>query len=381
MSTSTLLSAARGSLLAGALGDALGAAIEFDRLPAIRARFGPRGLRTLEVAYGRLGAITDDTQMTLFTAEGLIRAAVRMKSRGVCDPPAVVHRAYLRWLHTQGIPSREAAGRPLDEKEPHLDGWLVRERFLHARRAPGNTCLAALSQPLPASQVAANHSKGCGGVMRMAPVGLLRFFDAVGEKSSARMAFDLGDACAALTHGHPSGALPAGVLAMTTHGIAHEQRSLRDALDEARRELALHNDHAETAAALDAAIALTEEGDPTPEKLETLGGGWVAEEALAIAVYAALCHPTDLREALLLAVNHSGDSDSTGAICGNLLGAVLGEEALPGEWLAELEGREVIAQIAEDLVAEDQGTRPQEGEEASAGGSSFAEWWERYPGG
>ena len=65
----------RGSLLGGAVGDTLGAPIEFESLREIRARFGPEGLRKPAPAFGRVGAITDDTQMTLFTAEGLILAA------------------------------------------------------------------------------------------------------------------------------------------------------------------------------------------------------------------------------------------------------------------------------------------------------------------
>jgi len=64
----------RGCLLGGAVGDALGAPIEFDDLAKIRSRFGPAGLRDYAPAYGRVDAFTDDTQMTLFTAEGLIRA-------------------------------------------------------------------------------------------------------------------------------------------------------------------------------------------------------------------------------------------------------------------------------------------------------------------
>ena len=48
-------------------------------------------------------------------------------------------------------------------------------------------------------------------------------------------------------------------------------------------------------------------------------------------------------------MNHDGDSDTTGAIGGNLLGAALGEDAIPPRWLAELEGREVIAAVADDL--------------------------------
>jgi ADP-ribosylglycohydrolase len=87
-----------------------------------------------------------------------------------------------------------------------------------------------------------------------------------------------------------------------------------------------------------------------------LGGGWVGEQALAIAVCCALT-AEDFAEGVLRAVNHSGDSDSTGAICGNLLGAQLGEEAIPAAWLAELELREAIARLADDLFACGTGAR------------------------
>ncbi len=75
--------------------------------------------------------------------------------------------------------------------------------------------------------------------------------------------------------------------------------------------------------------------------METLGGGWVGEEALAIGLCCALVAP-DVRSGLLLAVNHSGDSDSTGSIAGNLLGAMHGLDALPQDLLDDLEGRYVI---------------------------------------
>lgn len=92
----------RGCLLGGAVGDALGAPVEFMSIDQIHYRFGPGGIRDFAPAYGLVGAITKYTQMTLFTAEGLIRAAVREALRGACHPPTVIHRAYVRWLTTQG---------------------------------------------------------------------------------------------------------------------------------------------------------------------------------------------------------------------------------------------------------------------------------------
>jgi ADP-ribosylglycohydrolase len=85
-----------------------------------------------------------------------------------------------------------------------------------------------------------------------------------------------------------------------------------------------------------------------------LGSGWVAEEALAIALYAALARPRpgQFLDALSLAVTHSGDSDSTGAICGNILGAWHGETALPPQLAFEVEGRGTILQLADDFAWE-----------------------------
>lgn len=383
----------RGCLLGGALGDALGAAIEFESLDEIRERHGPDGLQGLAPAYGRRGAITDDTQMTMFTAEGLIRAFVRSKSRGSGHPAAVVHHAYRRWLHTQGVAWRNAAQQRFGRDGAEPDGWLIQERFLHSRRAPGNTCLAALSAKVALGQPAENDSKGCGGVMRVAPVGLLPHSGNAGDATTLEGAFRLGEEIAALTHGHPTGQLASGFLAATIHALVHGDRPLEPALDAATRILRRQPRHDETLAAVEEARELAAAGSPGPARIEALGAGWVAEEALAIAVYSALVHRESVRAALLLAVNHSGDSDSTGAICGNLLGALHGEAALPQDWLAELEGRATLERLADDFVAEMTDTRPRERAVVDApaadgtpvgdpnpGGNGFAAWWARYPG-
>jgi ADP-ribosyl-[dinitrogen reductase] hydrolase len=192
----------RGCLLGGAVGDALGAAPEFMSLAQIRGRFGPAGVTDYVEVYGRMGAITDDTQMTLFTAEALIRAHNRWLARGLSSVVDAGHHAYLRWLHTQG-------GRGVDQGL--LDGWLVQQAGLHHRRAPGSTCLEALERGVAGTmERPINHSKGCGGVMRVAPVGLFPIND------------PFATACelAAITHGHPTGYLSAGAFAEIIHQLA-----------------------------------------------------------------------------------------------------------------------------------------------------------------
>jgi ADP-ribosylglycohydrolase len=285
-------------------------------------------------AYGKLGAITDDTQMTLFTAEGLIRAKARFEDHGICNVPWIVHQAYCRWLITQGGPDLR------DPDFPGTAGWLITNRGLHARRAPGTTCLSALEsgkRGLPDQPL--NQSKGCGAVMRMAPVGL------AGEDIDA---FELGVELAALTHGHPSGYIAAGAFAEIIHRLTRGA-SLLNAIHETRTRLTDTADAGETLSAIDRAVALPGDGSPGPERLESLGGGWVAEEALSIGLYCALV-AADVRGGLLLAVNHSGDSDSTGSIAGNLLGAIHGIQRLPDDLLNDLECRDLITQVADDFA-------------------------------
>jgi ADP-ribosyl-[dinitrogen reductase] hydrolase len=80
-----------------------------------------------------------------------------------------------------------------------------------------------------------------------------------------------------------------------------------------------------------------------------LGEGWVGEEALGIALICALT-AVDFADGVRMAVNHSGDSDSTGAICGAILETQLGRDAIPERWLRDLEHCDVIDQLATDLA-------------------------------
>ena len=117
--------------------------VEFLSLDEIRARFGPDGVRELAPACGRAGAITDDTQMTLFTAEGLVLAARAGVLDRTDEVARIVHRAYLRWLRTQGGTSAHPTFERANE------GWLLDVAELHAVRAPGSTCGTRGSPPDP----------------------------------------------------------------------------------------------------------------------------------------------------------------------------------------------------------------------------------------
>jgi ADP-ribosylglycohydrolase len=107
----------------------------------------------------------------------------------------------------------------------------------------------------------------------------------------------------------------------------------------------------ETADALQHAYRLAGSVAPGPNTCAPLGEGWIAEEALAIAVY-CLLGTDDVRKGLTASVSHSGDSDSTGAILGNLYGAAYGHAALPREWSSQVEGRGTITALAGRFAAE-----------------------------
>lgn len=344
----------RGCLIGGAIGDAFGSPVEFLSVDAIREKYGQAGITNLVCTESGLAEITDDTQMTLFTAEGILRAITRGNEKGVWHPPTAIYYAYQRWLVTQGYPKH-------DQFEDIYSSWLLEVKELHASRAPGNTCLSALlSREMGTIEKPINNSKGCGGVMRVAPVALAL----TGMSYDKEFIFKLGAESGAITHGHPSGYLSAGALAHIIASII-EGSDIFEAVKQAAAVLERYEGHEECSNALANAVELAGSGMADSEAITKLGEGWVGEEALAIAVYCVLKYSNDFRKAVIASVNHSGDSDSTGAITGNILGAYLGMNSIPKEWAVKLELREVIVQIADNLLVSYQEDN---------------EWYERYPG-
>lgn len=329
-----------GCLLGGAIGDALGAPTEFLSLENILHEFGQKGVTDyVEFSDGH-GAITDDTQMLLFTADGLLRSLHRSHFTGkgsahlqICYP------SYLRWLYTQQDLHSEAALKGIP-----IDGWLIKEQLLFSRRAPGNTCLSALKSGKSGTmEEPINNSKGCGGIMRIAPVGLLF--------SDHQKAFKTGCDLAAITHGHPTGYLSSGAFASIISYLK-EGHKLPDAIFSTIEILKNHPNHEETLQAINKAIHLSKRSKPSFQKIIELGEGWIAEEALSISLYCALSYPNNFERAVILAINHSGDTDSTGALTGNLLGLIVSEERIPSKWIENLELSEVVRTVGEDLYKE-----------------------------
>ncbi|MGL4738545.1 MAG: ADP-ribosylglycohydrolase family protein [Cellulosilyticaceae bacterium] len=343
-----------GCLIGGAIGDAWGAPVEFMKLSQIRKLFGEDGLTHLVAPAGTSKAvITDDTQMTLFTAEGILRSIVRANQKNIerttKDTNMLIFRAYLRWLYTQGLSTPN-----WDAK--NYDGWLVKVGGLHAYREPGVTCITSLGKGIMGTMFRPiNDSKGCGTVMRVAPIGLM-------EKEAH--VFELGCMSGAITHGHPEGYLAGGAMALLIYHVI-EGDPLEEAVQKVVERLGQIEEGGRCVNLLTKAVTLAKEGDPSAEKLTMLGEGFAADEALAIGIYAALSYPDDFEKAICLAINHDGDSDTTGAITGNLMGASLGLDGIAEVLLDKVELSKEIIQIGKDLA------RGYDADEA---------WQKRYPG-
>jgi ADP-ribosyl-[dinitrogen reductase] hydrolase len=317
-----------GCLLGGAVGDGFGYEVEFQSLDGIRQRFGPAGITEPVFHDGRL-LVSDDTQMTLFTLEGLSRADITDGDRVVEE----VRRAYLDWLDTQG---------------KSFPGWVPAGELscfeaLRKCRAPGNTCLSALrSGGYGTIENPINDSKGCGGVMRVAPIGLI-------AAMSPEEVFEIAARVAAITHGHPSGFWSAAAMASVVRMLV-DGEGLDRACERSLGLLAGKPDHEETSNAVKAAIdAHNFESFDFAGNVERLGQGWVGEEALGIALYAALCGGA-CSEVFAIAANHGGDSDSTASIAGQLYGAWRGLSDLPHAWVRRLDILNPLSRLLESQL-------------------------------
>ena len=340
----TLQDRIRGSLIGGAIGDALGYPVEFIySYEEIQKRYGERGITRLDTNQHWLGedeqvgkaVVSDDTQMTLFTANGLLNAK-RLK----INPKYAICMAYIEWYLTQ-------IGKWSNKFK---DCWIARIPEMNHRRGPGHTCMSSLYS-IYRGHDPVNDSKGDGGVMRVAPIPLYALVD--GRMSIADSDRLAGDA-AEITHQHPLGYIPAALVAHIIYRLAEDEMPTRKSLEdyihegmEAMEKLFPNYpyDVKYMGELANKAIALAENDQPDVTNIESIGGGWTGEEALAIAIYCSVRHFDNFEDAMIAAVNHGGDSDSTG----NILGAVVGYEAIPQFFKDDLELHDVILHMADDL--------------------------------
>lgn len=345
MTTEQLQDKCRGSLIGGAIGDALGYAVEFSSLNAIRKKYGKKGIADYELNPDGIAEFSDDTQMSLFTAEGLLSAVVEGKTFEKDILPHI-SKAYEHWYYTQSRPSLKLSG-----------SWLTHIAALWSRRAPGNTCMSALQTiSLTKGVPVINNSKGCGGIMRVAPIGI--FSAAHPKLLDLEHAGYLAGHAADITHKHPLSTYSSMALAMIVADcIAHDnvdQDKFRFiVINRVFKLLGLYFKEDKILSDLQTLIQRSLElavSDKTDtDAIWELGEGWVAEETLAIAVFSVMRYINDFEMCIRCAVNHDGDSDSTGAVAGNIVGAILGYNAIPQKYLTSLELHDLLLSVADDL--------------------------------
>ena len=345
MSDEIILDKIRGSLVAGGVGDALGYPVEFRQYRDIAEDFGSGGITNYVLSRTEKKAlVSDDTQMTLFTAAGLLNCFTRNKIENRNDTPEKdIYKCYLDWLAGQN-------GR----RRKNNVSWLYDVKKLRASRAPGITCLTALESGVMGSTAnPVNQSKGCGGIMRVAPIGL--FYD---KNTPVEDIMSLAAETAAITHGHSLGYIPSAAFAQIIHRVVYGGCSVGNTLEDIIRESnylveKMYRGDRNLRSYLDLmnkAVEFSKNDKSDVENIEAIGGGWVAEDALAVTVYCSLKYHDDFDMAIISSVNHSGDSDSTGAITGNIVGALTGYDNISDKWKNDLELLNIILEIADDLA-------------------------------
>ena len=289
-----------------ALGDALGSPVEFWELKGIRERYGPEGIQELPEP----ALFTDDTQMSLAVAEALINAG-HQDLGGIM---AAISQEFVAWLHS-----------------PEND------------RSPGGSCLYGARQlevGVPWWKSGKPNSKGCGAAMRVAPIGFFYQHDLAKLRQVAA-------ASALITHHHPAAQLGA-VAAAFLAKLALDRLPPEEMIP--ALELETHGqvkDFDQALVRLEEALEMT-----APDgALAHIGEGWVAEEAVLMALYCFLQSPDDFLATIRRGANTQGDSDSIASIAGGISGAYLGVGALPAAWITRLEKSQYLADVAHRLAA------------------------------
>ena len=309
----------RGCLLGGATGDARG-----------------YGLRE-----GGKGLVSDNTQLSIFTVDGLIWADRRAKGKGIYAYLPCLFYSYQKWYYTQ-------TGRLADKAyEFILGGEVLRHEELFARRGAGVTSMDALASSLDNSygtiKYRINDLDRPGCVIRTAPIGL--YF--VNEPDAA---FRLGCESAALTHGHTQAIMSAGYMATLIAYLAQGKEPV-EAVEAACKTLEESEFSDELPSKLIRLAMELAETKRTPRSaIEAIGEGWIAPETAAIATFIALRFKNDFEKAIIAATDFYGNTDSVAPAVGNIVGCMAGSLEIPFEWVLDLELAGLIAYGADLLL-------------------------------
>jgi len=304
-----------GCVLAAAIGDAMGHPTEFLGMSEIHRRYGPDGVTGFELYWdrpsGRFAPYTDDTQM----AEAVLVSLLEGRAAEM-DLDATMRRMaehFVQWSeHPQG-----------------------------GHRAPGNACMSgcrALARGTRWQDAGGASAGGCGSVMRAYPFGLL-YSDDLSRAEAWSVAHSK------LTHRDPIALAASAAMAV---GVARIVRGDTDGVVISEMIAAACRQSPRTAQMMAQALDEAESG-VGPEVSLDRNRGWAAHEAIAAAVYVFARHPGDPRAAILEGANTPGDSDSIATLAGALVGARVGVENLPCDWVADVERSSELTELARSI--------------------------------
>lgn len=330
----------KGCLLGLAVGDALGVTVDAKSYRQICQDYGPAGLLGYDLVNGFAG-ISSHTQVAAFALNGLLVGAAKGRT-SADDCMHYMTRGLTEWAKAQHLP-----GSP-----EQRCCWIYHVKEMRQKRCMDARTLDALTRGATGTlQKPANQGAGPGTLTAAAMVGL--FFSP--ERLQVHEIGQLGAQIVALTHGEPTAFLSGALLAYTLAGVIQEPEADMEQqfLQGAQAVLGQFGRTWPQAKAVsqlvEQAIALSHEPELLPVQAMEVLGCSTAAQVLAGAVYALLAGNGDFDASMIIAVNHSGKSAAVGALTGCLLGALLGEQALPDFYLESLPSAQVLRELAADL--------------------------------
>ncbi|MBO5316925.1 MAG: ADP-ribosylglycohydrolase family protein [Oscillospiraceae bacterium] len=337
--------AGRGCLLGLAVGDAMGYPVDKKSWPEICEMYGPNGLLGYDLANGSAD-VTSYTQIAAFVCNGLLLGATRQDPERYSQYLALALR---EWAKSQQFRTNAERTRC----------WVAQVPELRRRLCMDTRILDALSRPnlgTPEAPVFRSHTPA----VLTGAVAVGMFADRLSREQLLR----LGAEVVAFTHGYPESFLCGSFLSCTVATVVQDpqlplSRVFAGVTDEVCTFFA--EKYPEETALLrqkvEKAMNLTRDPELSPLAAMTVLECVDAMDCLAGAVYACCIHPANFDEAMIVSVNHSGRSCATAGLTGAILGARLGQEALPEFYLESLEAAPVLEELAQDTVDVRQITR------------------------
>lgn len=337
-----------GALIGSAVGDAFGYPLTKKSFEQICEDYEKDGALELSVSRRTKTALfTEATQMSLFTADGILWAHNEHADYENSAVANYVFYSYQLWLYMQ---TKTIAGREyewiFDKKQnPNLSSLLKHKGLGKARRTNDtniDALLDARNGVFGTLGKSVNANDDNGAVKRVVPVGLY-------YGQNIEMAFRIGCDVGAITHSAPDGYLPCGVYAAIVSQLL-EDKGVDESVRAAMEILATYQGNENTYKALEKAMELADDEDTDPQDgVGELGDGKSAVSCLAIAVYCAVLHQTNYMYAVELAANHDGDSSACAAVAGGILGAWYGLKKLPKKWTKKVQYRSLLETVADVL--------------------------------